>query len=95
MNGNDFLFSMVNGADGASVFITARNDWENEGTISESFDEEEMHTLEPILDKAGLAELMDACYEMSKPPEETMEILLEQGLLQDKNFDKFIRKEFD
>ncbi len=95
MDGSNFLFSMINGADGAAVFITARDDWENEGTISETFDDEEFQALEPILHKAGLAELMDSCYEMTKPPEETFEALIEQGLMQDKNFDRFVQKEYD
>ncbi|MBB6216883.1 hypothetical protein HNQ80_002988 [Anaerosolibacter carboniphilus] len=95
MDGNNFLFSMVSGADGSAVFISTREDWENDGTITEIFDEGEMEVLEPILAKAGLAELMDTCYEMTKPPEETKEILLEQGLQQDKNFDRFVQKEYD
>ncbi|SHK18987.1 hypothetical protein SAMN02745975_03838 [Geosporobacter subterraneus DSM 17957] len=95
MDGNDFLFSMVETADGSLVFITGKDIWEEEAVMSQGFDDNEMEILEPILYKAGLRELMDSCYEMTKPAEETKDILLEQGLMQDKNFDNYITREYD
>ncbi|MTI57562.1 hypothetical protein [Geosporobacter ferrireducens] len=95
MDGNDFLFSMVETADGSAVFITSKDVWEEEAVMSQGFDDEEMEILEPILGKAGLRELMESCYEMTKPSGETKDILLEQGLMQDKNFDNYVTKEFD
>ncbi len=95
MDGNDFLFSMVETADGSAVFITAKDVWEEEAVMSQGFDGHEIEVLEPILGKDGLRELMDSCYEMTKPAEETRDILLEQGLMLDKNFDNYITKEFD
>lgn len=90
MNTDDFLFSIVDTADGSAVFITSRYPFENDGMMSENFNKDELEVLEPVLEKAGLNELMESCYEMSKSSEETMEILLEQGLAKDKNFDNLI-----
>lgn len=90
MNGNDFLFSIANTADGPAVFITSKNTWENEGQMSNGFNDNESNVLDSILEKAGLNELMESCYEMSKSPEETRDTLLEQGLMEDKNFDRLI-----
>lgn len=95
MDGNDFLFSMVETTDGSAVFITSKDIWEEEAVMSRGFNDDEMEVLEPILDKAGLRELMESCYEMIKPAEETKDILLEQGLMQDKNFDNYVTREFD
>lgn len=90
MNGSDFLFSITTTDDGEAVFITSKNTWENKGAIDQGFKDKEMKVLEPILQQAGLSELMGSCYELSKSPEETKDALLEQGLMEDSNFDKLI-----
>lgn len=90
MDGNDFIFSMAETDDGSAVFITSKDTWEKEGTIDERFKDNEINVLDPILEKAGLSELMGSCYEMSRSPEETKDILLENGLMEDSNFDKLI-----
>lgn len=90
MKGNDFIFSMAETDDGSAVFITSKNTWEKEGTIDQGFKDNEIKVLDPIIEKAGLSELMGSCYEMSKSSEETKDILLENGLMEDINFDKLI-----
>ncbi|SKC84774.1 hypothetical protein [Maledivibacter halophilus] len=90
MDGSYFLFSFAETDDGAVVFITSKDTWENQGTMDQGFKNEEMKVLEPILEKAGLYELMGSCYEMTKSPEETRDTLLENGLLEDSNFDKLV-----
>lgn len=90
MNGKDFLFSITDTTDGTAVFITSKNTWEEEGKISQEFDNREMEILDPILEKSGLSELMAGCYEMTKSSEETKDLLLEEGLMEDKIFDNLI-----
>ena len=90
MNEGDFLFTIVDTADGSAVFITSKDTWENEGKIDQGFALEEARVLEPVLESAGLLELMESCYEMTKSPEETRDILLDQGLMEDSNFHKLI-----
>lgn len=87
---NDFLFSFAETDDGSVVFITSKDTWEKKGTIDQGFKDKEMRILDPVLEEAGLSELMGSCYEMTKSPEETRDILLENGLLEDSNFDKLI-----
>jgi len=90
MNGSDFLFSIADTADGSAVFITSKDTWEKEGQMSDGFKDNESKVLDPVLEKAGLDELTGSCFEMSKSPEETRDILLEHGLMEDANFDKLI-----
>ncbi len=90
MDASDFLFTITDTDDGSAVFITSKETWENKGAMDQGFKDGEMNILEPILEKAGLSELMGSCYEMSKSDDETRDILLEQGLLEDSNFDKLI-----
>ena len=91
MDGRDFLFSITDTVDGIAVFITSKNTWEEEGRISQEFDDMEAEVLDSILEKSGLSELMVGCYEMTKPAEETKDLLLEEGLMEDKNFDELIK----
>lgn len=90
MDASDFLFTIADTDDGSAVFITSKDTWGSEGSMDQGFDDGALEILEPILMKAGLAELMDSCYEMSKPDDETRNILLEEGLVEDSNFDKLI-----
>lgn len=94
MDRSDFLFSIVDTPDGPATFITGKDIWENKGIMSQGFNDQEMKILDPILERAGLSELMESSYEMAKAPDETKEILLEEGLMEDKNFDKYIMREY-
>lgn len=76
--------------DDSGIVIVNKEFWKENGHVDDSFTEEERDFLEPIIEKCGLYEYMEASYEMSKSLEETKAMLIAEGLEYEEELTEFL-----
>ena len=91
MNCNDFLYHI----DKANniVYFCPENVWINEGYCADSYNEEELEVINPILDELDLAEIVDSGFEPINQKVKIQNLesqITELGFKKDKKFSKYM-----
>lgn len=87
-----FIFGVEEADEGYEVGIVLVNKdfWEENGYVNDGFTEKEYDFLQPILERCGLEECMEASYDITNDLETTKAMLISEGLEYSEELTEFL-----